>query len=360
MRESLKGDRARHDMTRLSKLGLMEIARQRIKGAKMAASYNTCTACDGYGLVKNVEVAALAALRKLQTRSVKSDIGRIRVGLPPDVATWLANHKREDVLRIERRHGIQVEIVPAPHLLRHESEFEAIARPPQDSAAEEPKPTAAPRQADDGKADETRKPDTRRQTGQRKTGEARRRTSKPRTRGGKTEKTDRTEAVEAVATAVAPEDAQISPVEIGTEAAVPEKPAEPATERSEKESRAGEEKAGAESKAAEADPPDESEPGDASSTAKDADGKSRRRRRRKRRPRSSQGGRSDSPEPESKPVRSEESRLVPRGIRVDELMPAASGSAEGQKSNSRSGGPKSKARSSNGRKKRRTAGSGRG
>ena len=57
--------------------------------------------------------------------------------LPADVATWLANHKREEVLRIERRHGIQVEIVPAPGLLRHESEFEAIARPPQEAAPEE-------------------------------------------------------------------------------------------------------------------------------------------------------------------------------------------------------------------------------
>ena len=153
MRDSLKGDRARHDMTRLSKLGLMEIARQRIKGAKMAASYNTCAACDGYGLVKNVETAALAALRKLQTRSVRGDIGRIRVELPADVATWLANHKREEVLRIERRHGIQVEIVPAPNLLRHEGEFEAIARPPQEATAEEAKQAAAAkRPADTAKA----------------------------------------------------------------------------------------------------------------------------------------------------------------------------------------------------------------
>jgi len=368
MRESLKGDRARHDMTRLSKLGLMEIARQRIKGAKMAASYNTCTACDGYGLVKNVETAALAALRKLQTRSVRGDIGRIRVGLPPDVATWLANHKREEMLRIERRHGIQVEIVPAPNLLRHESEFEAVVRPPQESAAEEPKLAAATRQAEDGKADETRKPETRRQSGRGKTGEARRRTSKRKTSGRETDKTDETDrtetaqTAEAVVSAAAPVDAQSSPVETGGEAKDSAKPDQAASERSEEESRAGENQAGEENGTAEADSPDDSAAEDASSTARDTDGKSRRRRRRKRRPRSSQAARSDSPEPqpESKPARADESRLVPRGIRVDELMPAASGSAEGQKGNSGSGGPKSKARSSNGRKKRRTAGSGRG
>ena len=102
MREAMKGDRAKYDLTRLSKLGLMECARQRNKSAKMAASYATCPACEGYGLIKNVETAALAALRKLQTRSSRSHIGRLRVGLPTEVAMWLLNNKREELVRIER------------------------------------------------------------------------------------------------------------------------------------------------------------------------------------------------------------------------------------------------------------------
>ena len=61
------------------------------------------------------------------------------MGLPADVATWLANHKREEMLRIERRHGIQVEIVPAAGLLRHESEFEAIARPASNGTRSSPR-----------------------------------------------------------------------------------------------------------------------------------------------------------------------------------------------------------------------------
>ena len=88
MKDALKGDKARHDVTPISKLGLMEIARQRIKGEKMGASYATCPACEGYGLIKNVEAAALAALRKLQTRSGRRGVGVIKLKLPTEVATW--------------------------------------------------------------------------------------------------------------------------------------------------------------------------------------------------------------------------------------------------------------------------------
>ncbi len=128
------------------------------------------------------------------------------------------------------------------------------------------------------------------------------------------------------------------------------------TERSETDGREGEDRPGTDRGSEAGSAADESERED----PRETDGKSRRRRRRKRRPRSSQAGRSDAAEPESRSARDEEVTLVPRGIRVDELMPAASGAADGQKANARSGGPKPKTRSSNGRKKRRAAGSGRG
>jgi ribonuclease E len=152
MREALRGDRARHDLTAISKLGLMELARQRIKGTKLAASYATCVVCDGHGLIKNVEAAALAALRKLQTRSARGEFGTLRVGLPAEVATWLLNNKREELLRLEQRHQISIEVAPGTTLLRHECTFETVARekreePPAKAAAEvlpAPPPAVAP------------------------------------------------------------------------------------------------------------------------------------------------------------------------------------------------------------------------
>jgi len=143
MRAALKGDKARHDMTRLSKMGLMEIARQRLKSAKMSTTYTSCPTCEGYGLIKNVEVAGLAALRKLQTRSARGDIGRIRLALPPDVATWVLNNKRDDLVQIERRQNLRIDIDLHPRLMRHEAELETFARPAAEAGARA-EPAAAP------------------------------------------------------------------------------------------------------------------------------------------------------------------------------------------------------------------------
>ena len=128
MRDAMKGDKARYDVTRISKLGLLEIARQRIKGEKMGASYATCLACEGYGLVKNVESAALSALRKLQARCTRGDFGRMRMGVPNEVAVYILNNKREELVQLERRHNIKVSVEGKAALRRHESEFETFPR----------------------------------------------------------------------------------------------------------------------------------------------------------------------------------------------------------------------------------------
>jgi ribonuclease E len=128
MKDAMRGDRARCDVTSISKLGLMELARQRIKGAKLDAVYMTCPSCDGYGWIKTVEGAALSALRKLQTRSARGGLSSIRLGLPPEVATWLLNNKREELLRVERRNDLTLEVLPRLGMRRHETEFEVHAR----------------------------------------------------------------------------------------------------------------------------------------------------------------------------------------------------------------------------------------
>jgi ribonuclease E len=138
MRDGLRGDKAKHDATSISKLGLMEISRQRIKGAKMGDMYATCPTCEGYGLVKNVEAAALSALRKLQTRSSRGDFGRVRLSLPPEVATWILNYKRDDLQQTERRHQARIDIVPNPKLLRHQAEIETIPRDKVEEATPPP------------------------------------------------------------------------------------------------------------------------------------------------------------------------------------------------------------------------------
>jgi ribonuclease E len=265
MRDAMRGDRAKHDITVISKLGLMEIARQRLKSAKMAASYATCPTCDGHGLIKNVEVAGLSALRKLQTRTARGGIGRVRVDLPPEVAAWLLNQKREELLRSERRYSVQVEIRANKDLLRHEIRFETFAR----EKTEELTPPAEPEQVP-------------------------------------------AEPAEAAAKAEAP------PVK---------EPAKPVAER-----KPGE--------AAETSPPAETP---AEKSAEPGESRSRRRRKRRRRSKTQ-----DTTEPAADREESSSGtvpeRLVPQGIRADELMPAAVGNASGSGGKAKKG--KSKTRRS--------------
>jgi ribonuclease E len=197
VRDGLKADKARYDVTRISKLGLMELARQRLKGEKMSASYTTCPTCDGHGLVRTVESAALAALRKLQTRSLRSDIGRIRMFLSPEVAHWTLNSKREELVQMERRQDQRITVEPRETLRMHEVEFETFPREqvetppamvgpdrpappvppdlsdlpePEKSAAPSPETPAPPAKEPQDKAEPTSPPKKRRRRRRRKRG----------------------------------------------------------------------------------------------------------------------------------------------------------------------------------------------
>jgi len=105
--------------------------------------------CEGYGLIKNVEPAGLAALRKLQTRCLRDDFGKVHMRVPPEIAHWILNHKRDDLSGLERRHSIRVLVEPKGSLLRHESEFEFFPRekvevPPALVAGDRPAPPTPP------------------------------------------------------------------------------------------------------------------------------------------------------------------------------------------------------------------------
>ncbi|MFQ5720576.1 MAG: Rne/Rng family ribonuclease [Acidobacteriota bacterium] len=128
LRESMKQDNARYDMTRISKLGLLEMSRQRLRATTMSSSYKACSACDGNGVVKTVESAALSILRKIHTRSAQGDWARIEVSLPPPVADYLQNRKREDLARLEARHRMHIVIHGDPDMPAHESRIDVEHR----------------------------------------------------------------------------------------------------------------------------------------------------------------------------------------------------------------------------------------
>jgi ribonuclease E len=128
VREALKKDRAKWDITRISKFGLLEISRQRIKVAKASAAYTSCGRCEGTGVVKTTEAAALSVFRRLQARVVKGDLSTLRATLPEEVAVYLLNQKREELHSLERRYGTRIVLVPHPTMNPNRGEFETIVR----------------------------------------------------------------------------------------------------------------------------------------------------------------------------------------------------------------------------------------
>jgi ribonuclease E len=128
LREAMRQDKARHDMTRISKLGLLEMSRQRLRATTASATYETCMDCEGSGVVKTVESAALALLRRIHARAVRGDLARIRLLLPSDVANYLLNRKREDLLRLEQRSQTEILISSRPDLRTQDVQFEVEAR----------------------------------------------------------------------------------------------------------------------------------------------------------------------------------------------------------------------------------------
>ncbi|RMD78362.1 MAG: ribonuclease E, partial [Gammaproteobacteria bacterium] len=116
LREALKADRARVQVGRISRFGLLEMSRQRLRPSLREYSQLVCPRCQGRGTVRTVESLALSILRLLEEEAMKENTGRLIAQLPVDVGTYLLNEKRRAVAQIEQRHGVSLVLVPNPHL----------------------------------------------------------------------------------------------------------------------------------------------------------------------------------------------------------------------------------------------------
>jgi ribonuclease E len=116
LRDALHYDRARVQMGKISRFGLLELSRQRLRPALAETSYITCPRCTGTGHIRSTESAALHILRILEEEAMKENTGAIHAQVPVDVGTFLLNEKRVDIARIEVRHRINLVVVPNRHL----------------------------------------------------------------------------------------------------------------------------------------------------------------------------------------------------------------------------------------------------
>lgn len=128
VRDEMRLDKARHETSRLSSLGLMQISRQRLRPAAAASSHATCPLCQGYGSVRTNASAALGAIRKIHNRLSLGDVERMLVTLPTEVGLYVLNQKRDDLVRLESRYESAVEVRLNPAMLPHEVETEVVER----------------------------------------------------------------------------------------------------------------------------------------------------------------------------------------------------------------------------------------
>ncbi len=108
LKDSLKNDRARIQVGTISHFGLMEMSRQRLRPSLAEASLVTCPHCAGMGHIRSPESAALHILRAIEDEGAKFRAAEIAVFLPPEVALYLFNHKRDRLTAIEARYAMRV------------------------------------------------------------------------------------------------------------------------------------------------------------------------------------------------------------------------------------------------------------
>ena len=112
LREALRLDRARVRIGRISRFGLLEMSRQRIRPSLVESSNLPCPRCDGQGMIRNTESLSLAVLRIIEEETMKENTAKIIANLPVEAATFLLNEKRQAIRDIEQRVDVGVVIVP--------------------------------------------------------------------------------------------------------------------------------------------------------------------------------------------------------------------------------------------------------
>ncbi len=136
--DALHLDRARVQMGKISRFGLLELSRQRLQPSLGETSHVVCPRCNGTGHMRGTESTALHILRIIQEEAMKEGTAAIHAQIPVDVATFLLNEKRADIWKIEARFKVSVVLIPN---LRLETPHYTVSRLKTDEVAENDKPS---------------------------------------------------------------------------------------------------------------------------------------------------------------------------------------------------------------------------
>ena len=137
-RDALHHDRARVQTGKISRFGLLELSRQRLRPSIGESSNSLCTKCNGTGSIRDIQSSALHILRMIQEEAMKEHNATISAQLPIEVATFLLNEKRSDIHSLEERLKVEIILIPNKHL---ESPNYSISSAKQEDIANQSKPS---------------------------------------------------------------------------------------------------------------------------------------------------------------------------------------------------------------------------
>jgi len=135
LRDAVKIDRARVQIGRISRFGLLEMSRQRLKPSLGESTQIVCPRCTGHGTIRTVESLALSLIRIMEEEALKENSARVDVHVPVDVATYMLNEKRKAINEIEQQTGIKMVIIANPSLETPQYRVERIRKSEIDEAS---------------------------------------------------------------------------------------------------------------------------------------------------------------------------------------------------------------------------------
>ena len=112
LRTALRPDRARIQLGRISRFGLMEMSRQRIRPSLSKANHSPCPRCDGKGSIRSIESQALSIIHVLQEKAIQSGMTHFQLQLPLELAAFICNEKKQDIVFIEQQCQVKISIIP--------------------------------------------------------------------------------------------------------------------------------------------------------------------------------------------------------------------------------------------------------
>ncbi|MFH0845004.1 MAG: Rne/Rng family ribonuclease [Pseudomonadota bacterium] len=130
LREELKKDRAKISVSGISKFGLLELSRQRLRPSIESKSYQACPHCNGRGIIRSVESAAISFLRRIWIGLAKGDVIQVNGSLPLEVAAYLQNRKRRELAELENRYGATITIHVDSNLSPEDGKLDFVKQEP--------------------------------------------------------------------------------------------------------------------------------------------------------------------------------------------------------------------------------------